>query len=47
MATMKKIKAYNPDNTDGKHALTAIDFDLARWEEHVFNPVPYVAPEEQ
>lgn len=40
--TMKNIVAYNPDNPVGKHEFTALDFDLARWGEHVYNPVPYV-----
>ena len=40
--TMKGILAYNPPSTDGKYEFTALDFDLGRWEEHVFNPVPYV-----
>ena len=39
---MKGILAYNPTNLDGKYASTALDFDLARWDEHSYNPVPYV-----
>ena len=40
--TMKGILAYNPTKLDGKYEFTALDFDLARWDEHSYNPVPYV-----
>ena len=46
---MQSILAYNPStlaqNPDsGKYADTEIDFTDSRWDEHVFNPVPYVRP---
>ena len=43
---MQNILAYNPSknpaiNPNSEHFQTEIDFTDARWEEHVFNPVPF------